>query len=71
MRVRVDDDSCAGHGVCVALCPEVFTLTDDGYAQAVDDDVDPTLQGAVTEAIDGCPERAIFTDHPNDTKEQR
>ncbi len=30
----VDDDRCAGHGVCTTMCPEVFALNDDGYAVA-------------------------------------
>jgi len=32
MKVKVDDDRCRGHGICWSLCPEVFTLTDDGPA---------------------------------------
>ncbi|MEX7472537.1 ferredoxin [Mycobacterium adipatum] len=59
MKVTVDDDSCRGHGVCAALCPEVFTLTDDGYARARRDEVPEAHQIAVTEAIVACPERAI------------
>ena len=59
MRVRVDDDACAGHGACVALCPEVFTLTDDGFAQADAVAVPIALTGAVAEAAAACPERAI------------
>lgn len=61
MRVIVDDDSCGGHGVCVALCPEVFALTDDGYAQALDTEVPEAHRVAVAEAIAACPERAIHT----------
>jgi ferredoxin len=34
MKVTVDDGRCRGHGVCITVCPEVFTLNDDGYAQA-------------------------------------
>ena len=34
MKVTVDDDRCRGHGMCLTLCPEVFSLTDDGYAVA-------------------------------------
>ena len=32
MKVRVDAGVCAGFGVCLGLCPEVFELHDDGYA---------------------------------------
>ncbi|MGA5545359.1 ferredoxin [Mycobacterium sp. NPDC051198] len=59
MKVVVDDDLCRGHGVCAALCPQVFTLTDGGYAEAIATDIPPELEDAVAEAVDGCPERAI------------
>ena len=38
MRVWVDDQRCRGHGMCLTLCPDVFSLTDDGYAEAIDSD---------------------------------
>ncbi|MDH6195435.1 ferredoxin [Mycobacterium frederiksbergense] len=59
MRVQVDDDRCRGHGVCVAVCPDVFTLTDGGYAAPLMSDVPAELAPAVQEAIAGCPENAI------------
>ena len=34
MKVTVDEDRCAGHGMCLTLCPEVFEMTDDGWAVA-------------------------------------
>ena len=59
MKVVVAADLCRGHGVCAALCPQVFTLTDGGYAEAIATHIPPELEGAVAEAVDGCPERAI------------
>ncbi len=59
MRVSVDDQRCRGHGVCVTLCPEVFSLTDDGYAVAIASDVPTELEAATREAIQCCPEQAI------------
>jgi ferredoxin len=59
MKVWVDDERCCGHGVCTTLCPEVFSLTDDGYSVAIDTDVPTELEGAVQEAIKCCPEQAI------------
>ena len=59
MKVWVDDERCCGHGVCVMLCPEVFTLTDDGYSVAIDADVPAEFEAAVQEAIKCCPEQAI------------
>lgn len=59
MRVVVDEDRCAGHGMCLTLCPEVFQMTDDGWAVADPADVPAGLEDSVREAIDNCPERAI------------
>jgi ferredoxin len=59
MKVSVDDQRCRGHGVCVTLCPEVFTLTDDGYAVAIASDVPTEFESATDEAIECCPEQAI------------
>ncbi len=59
MRVEVDEERCAGHGMCLTLCPEVFELTDDGWAVAAPGDVPPELESSAREAIDNCPERAI------------
>lgn len=59
MRVGVDDQRCRGHGICITLCPEVFALTDDGYAVAENPDVPAGLEGAAREAIECCPEQAI------------
>ncbi|OOK70495.1 4Fe-4S single cluster domain protein [Mycobacterium kansasii] len=39
--------------------PEVFRLTDDGYAEAITSDVPTELEAAAREAIECCPEQAI------------
>lgn len=59
MKVTVDEDRCRGHGMCITFCPEVFEITDDGWAVADPGDVPEGLEGAVREAIENCPERAI------------
>ena len=59
MRVSVDDQRCRGHGVCTTLCPDVFSLTDDGYAVAIAADVPTELEAVAQEAIQCCPEQAI------------
>ena len=59
MKVTVDEDNCRGHGMCLTCCPEVFEMTDDGWAVAAPGEVPVELEGAVREAIDNCPERAI------------
>lgn len=59
MKVEVDDDVCGGHGVCWGLCPEVFDLTDDGYAVVLVDEVPTEHEAAVREARTRCPSGAI------------
>jgi ferredoxin len=59
MRVWVDDGTCRGHGMCLTLCPEVFSLTEDGYAEAIPADVPAEFEAATREAIECCPEQAI------------
>lgn len=60
MRISVDDDICRGHGACAALLPEVFTMTDAGYAEAPVSELPASLDNAVAEAVASCPERAIY-----------
>lgn len=59
MKVTVDEDRCAGHGMCLTLCPEVFEMTDDGWAVADPEDVPVGLENAARDAIANCPEQAI------------
>jgi ferredoxin len=59
MKVSVDDQRCRGHGMCLTLCSDVFSLTDDGYAVAITSDVPTELESATREAIQCCPEQAI------------
>ena len=59
MKATVDEDRCRGHGICCTICPEVFTLTDDGYSVALDAEVPAGAEDDVRSAADSCPERAI------------
>ena len=59
MKVAVDHDRCQGHARCWGLCPEVFSLDDEGHAVVERADVPPGLEDRVRGAADNCPERAI------------
>jgi ferredoxin len=61
MKAAVDDQRCRGHGVCCTICPEVFALTDDGYAVVAQPEVPAEFEDAVRDALDCCPESAIST----------
>jgi ferredoxin len=59
VKAAVDEDRCRGHGICCTICPEVFTLTDDGYSVALDAEVPAGAEDDVRSAADSCPEHAI------------
>ena len=61
MKVEIDDDRCRGHGVCWSLCPQVFDLTDDGYAVVLVAEVPAEHERVVEDAVSHCPEHAIST----------
>ena len=59
MKVTVDAEVCAGFGVCLGLCPEVFELHDDGYAIVLVAEVPAEHEDAVRQAVGQCPANAI------------
>jgi ferredoxin len=59
MKVFVDDERCRGHGMCTTICPDVFAINGDGYAEVMAPEVPAGLHEAAREAITCCPEQAI------------
>ena len=51
------NEACIGCGLCNGVCPEVFSMGDDGLAHG--GDVPAELLDAAQEARDGCPVSAI------------
>jgi ferredoxin len=62
MKASIDDGRCRGHGVCTTVCPDVFAMTDDGYAEAIVDEVPAGLEASAREAAEACPENAVVLD---------
>lgn len=62
MKASIDDGRCRGHGVCTTVCPDVFAMTDDGYAEAIVDEVPAGLEDSAREAAEACPENAVILD---------
>jgi ferredoxin len=62
MKVRVDSQLCRGRAVCCSLSPEVFEITEAGYAHLVQEVVPAVRCDAVNDAVNSCPEGAISTE---------
>lgn len=59
-RVRVDHEQCMGNRVCQGQLPQVFLVDDDtNLATPATGDLDPSLAGALREAVSDCPQDAI------------
>lgn len=59
MRVFVDRDSCIGCEACVGICPEVFSMDDEGISVAIDGELAADLVESAEEAMECCPVSAI------------
>ena len=44
MKANVDKDTCIGCGACPSICPEVFSMDDDGLAKAIDSEIPEDVQ---------------------------
>ena len=64
LKAAVDPDLCQGHARCWAICPEVFSLDDEGKSYVPVADVPPELEQQAREAATNCPERAITVTPP-------
>ena len=59
MKAKVDKDLCIGCALCTSICPEVFSMEDDGKAVAITGDIPAEEKDNATEARDSCPASAI------------
>ena len=59
MQVRVDPEVCQGHARCWDICPEVFSIDDEGNSFVTTPEVPAALEAKAREAASNCPERAI------------
>lgn len=59
MKTVVDPDMCIGCELCTETAPDVYSMSDEGHAVAIDGEVDASLEEVVEQAADECPADAI------------
>jgi 2Fe-2S ferredoxin len=59
MKIRVDRKLCAGHALCAAKAPDVYSLDDDGFCNSDGALVAPGLEAQARLGARHCPEGAI------------
>jgi ferredoxin len=59
MKIKVDNEKCQGHAMCVAKGPDVYTLDDNGYNQMGTFVVAEGLEDQARRGARACPERVI------------
>jgi ferredoxin len=59
MKIELDVNTCAGHGLCASLAPDVFDLDELGYAEQPAGETPAEFRPQATKAAIACPEGAI------------
>lgn len=59
MKAYVDQDGCISCGLCIEVCPEVFSYNEDGKSEPIKDDIPENCLERAEEARDGCPVSVI------------
>ena len=59
-KFEVNKEACIGCGACMAICPAVFEINDEGLATTIKDEnlTDEEIENA-TDAMEGCPTGSI------------
>ena len=58
MKATVNEE-CIGCGLCEGTCPDVFSISVDGYSVPIDKDIPEDAIDAAQEAVNNCPASAI------------
>lgn len=59
LRVTADRSRCCGYGLCAQICPEVFTLDENGLVVLAMDSVPEELEETAREGAAACPAEVL------------
>lgn len=59
MKASVDQEGCISCELCTSICPSVFSMNDNGKAEAIEDDIPEDSLQEAEDARDGCPVSVI------------
>lgn len=66
MKVSIDQTKCVACGSCVAICPEIFEMKEDGVVDVKSEfkgkDIPSEFEEKVKEAQEMCPSMAILVE---------
>lgn len=51
--------NCISCELCATTCPEVFTMGEEGFARAIEEDVPAEYEDSARETMESCPVDAI------------
>lgn len=53
------NENCISCELCTTICPEVFAMGEEGFAQAMDGEAPADCEDSAAEAMESCPVDAI------------
>jgi len=59
MRAFVDQEGCISCGLCIDVCPEVFSYNENDVSQAIEGEIPKDCLDKAEESRDGCPVSVI------------
>lgn len=59
MKARVIKEECIGCGLCAGIAPNIFTMTEEGLAEALEGEIPVIHENATRDAEESCPVGAI------------
>lgn len=64
-KIKVNQEACIGCGACTAICSDIFSFNDEGFAYSNEeknilDTMNEDVKCDAIDALEGCPTSAIY-----------